>query len=379
MKIAFVTNLPSHYMTRVFELLAQKYNIDFIFFSDLKEPWIDKKNIYSIGNYNGYFMKGVRISRHIKINIRLFVHLLTGRYDVFIQYINGPLELLSTFVVAKVLHKPFILWTDLWFHPDTLFHKLSFPLIRYVYRHSNAIAVWGIHVARYLVSLGVQEENIFYSWGSVDNDLFNLPIHKEVLDELRLQYHIENKNVLLFVGRLSKEKGLFYLLDAYNELRKKEHVCLFLIGHGTEKLNIQKYILKNTIPDVYLLDYIDNKNLITYYALADILVLPSIQTRTYREVWGLVINEAMNQGCAIVATDIVGAAIGGLIENNNNGIVVREQDAVELYNALRSIVGDPQLLNSMKKSSLARIRDWDSKKCYSGFVSAINYVQNNIA
>ncbi len=62
------------------------------------------------------------------------------------------------------------------------------------------------------------------------------------------------------------------------------------------------------------------------YAACDVLVVPSIQTRTFREPWGLVVNEAMNQGLAVIASDSVGAAAGGLVRDGINGLVVPAGD-----------------------------------------------------
>ena len=58
--------------------------------------------------------------------------------------------------------------------------------------------------------------------------------------------------------------------------------------------------------------------------MADVYVLPSITTRLFKEPWGLVVNEAFNQGVPVIATDAVGAAAGGLVENGVNGFVVPE-------------------------------------------------------
>ena len=55
--------------------------------------------------------------------------------------------------------------------------------------------------------------------------------------------------------------------------------------------------------------------------------MPSLRTRSFREPWGLVANEAMNQGLAVIATDEVGAAAGGLVRHERNGLVVPAGDA----------------------------------------------------
>ena len=71
------------------------------------------------------------------------------------------------------------------------------------------------------------------------------------------------------------------------------------------------------------------------YAAADVLVVPSIATRTFREPWGLVVNEAMNQGLPVIASDAVGAVAGGLVRDGRNGLVVRAGDSGALAHAMR--------------------------------------------
>ena len=70
------------------------------------------------------------------------------------------------------------------------------------------------------------------------------------------------------------------------------------------------------------------------YAAADVLVIPSIATRHFLEPWGLVANEAMNQHLPVIATDAVGAAAGGLVRHERNGLVVPAGDPDALAAAL---------------------------------------------
>ncbi len=77
------------------------------------------------------------------------------------------------------------------------------------------------------------------------------------------------------------------------------------------------------------------------YAACDVLVLPSIPTRTFREPWGLVVNEAMNRGLAVIASDAVGAAAGGLVRDGRNGLVVPAGDPAAL--AGRAASGSPPM------------------------------------
>ena len=64
-----------------------------------------------------------------------------------------------------------------------------------------------------------------------------------------------------------------------------------------------------------------------FYAGSDVVVVPSVPTRDFREPWGLVVNEAFNQGVPVIATDAVGAVAGGLVRHERTGLVVPAGDA----------------------------------------------------
>ena len=80
-----------------------------------------------------------------------------------------------------------------------------------------------------------------------------------------------------------------------------------------------------------------------FYAGSDVVVLPSVPTRDFREPWGLVVNEAFNQGVPVIATDAVGAVAGGLVRHERTGLVVPAGDADALAAALRRMHDEPAL------------------------------------
>lgn len=98
------------------------------------------------------------------------------------------------------------------------------------------------------------------------------------------------ENFVLFVGRLSKQKGIDYLMQAAGQLPNIEFK---VVGTGKGEGKIQSLIPKN----VEFLGYVSHERLLDLYARAPIFCLPSIA-----ETFGLVIIEAMASGCAIVST-----------------------------------------------------------------------------
>jgi glycosyltransferase involved in cell wall biosynthesis len=107
------------------------------------------------------------------------------------------------------------------------------------------------------------------------------------------------------------------------------------------------------------------------YAAADVLVLPSIPTRTFREPWGLVVNEAMNRGLAVIATDAVGAAAGGLVRDGHNGIVVPAGDVGALAQALRRLAYEDRLRGCMGKTGREDVRSYTQEAWAAGISRAL--------
>ena len=71
-------------------------------------------------------------------------------------------------------------------------------------------------------------------------------------------------------------------------------------------------------------------------------VVPSVRTSTFREPWGLVANEAMHQGLPVIATTEVGAAAGGLVRHERNGLVVPAGDPAALRAAIERLRDDAE-------------------------------------
>jgi glycosyltransferase involved in cell wall biosynthesis len=81
----------------------------------------------------------------------------------------------------------------------------------------------------------------------------------------------------------------------------------------------------------------------SFYAGSDVVVVPSVPTRDFLEPWGLVVNEAFDQGVAVIASTAVGAAAGGLVRHEQTGLVVPAGDADALAAAVRRLHDDPEL------------------------------------
>src|SRR6201999_2401760 len=101
------------------------------------------------------------------------------------------------------------------------------------------------------------------------------------------------------------------------------------------------------VPGVQVAGALSPENLRNFYAGSGVRAIPSIPSRRFVEPWGLVANEAMNQHCAVIATDAVGAAAGGLVRHGRTGLVVPAGDTGALAAAIRRLYEDRALCKSL--------------------------------
>lgn len=364
-KIAFVTEFCPPYRTGFFERFADRFDVEF-FFCDTREKW------GAYGDFSYQVLDGVRLRDRYNIAYPVFWRLFTYDPDVVV---GSPVEGFgghAAYLYAKVTNTPFVLWTGEWHLPKTTFRTVSFPLIRRIYHGSDAIAVYGPHTRDYLEDLGVDGEKIRIAWNTVDtNEFSNHDPSSE--SELREEWDIsEDAKVVLYVGRLVYEKGVQHLLDGFATSEPK--ICrethLLVVGDGEERAALESKAAD--VDNVTFTGFIDNADLPEYYALADVFVLPSITTDVFKEPWGLVLNEAMSAGAAVIASSSVGAANAGFVRDGENGYVVPERNSDAIADRLETILADEELSERMSVRSREIISEYDYDRMVNGFEAAID-------
>lgn len=375
MKIAFITNFCAHYRRPTFELLAQRADTDFYFFSAGDEWYWQQAHGVERGAFRHQYLRGWRIG-DTRITPTLPWKLLRGGYDVYVKCINGKFALPVTFLIARLRRKPFVLWTGIWMRLHTPIHRLIFPLTRFIYRHADAIVVYGEHVKRYLIGEGVDPARIFVTTHAVDNAAYSRAVDPAELAALRERLGLgQSGAIVLALSRLVAEKGYDALLHAWAAAKtavERNRATLLIVGEGAERGRLEALAAALGVADtVNFAGYVPASQTRPFYALADLFVLPSITTANFKEPWGLVVNEAFNQGLPVIASDAVGAAAGGLVQHGVNGLIVPEQDSGTLARALADLLDQPELRRSMGEAARAAVGLWTNEQMVEGFLQAV--------
>jgi glycosyltransferase involved in cell wall biosynthesis len=251
----------------------------------------------------------------------------SGRFRAVVAGLSGRVALPAAWAGARRARVPVVLWATIWAHPRTAAHALSYVPLRHLYRGADAIATYGPHVSAYVRAKGARGA-VVEAPQSVDNAFWSAAARPERHAPFQA----------MFAGRLAREKGVPVLLRAWLDSGlSAPSAALVLVGGGPIRARAA------ATGAAVLAGPADPEALRNFYAGSDVVVMPSIPTRDFREPWGLVANEAFNQGVPVIATDAVGAAAGGLIEHERTGLVVPAGDPDALAGALRRLHGDPGL------------------------------------
>jgi glycosyltransferase involved in cell wall biosynthesis len=373
-RLAFVQSFCTHYTAGLFTLLAQRLDVEYFFFSDGGEWYWQAEHGVRSGNFPHEYLRGFRMGR-TRIAPALPWKLLSCPARAILSCIDGKFSLPIAYAAARIKRVPFLLWTGVWFRVETPLHRRMFPLTRFLYQNADAIVVYGEHVKRYLATEGVRAERIFVAPHAVDNSLYARPVSESERADLRRKLGIHSgQNVILYLGRLEKAKGIPHLVEAFAASDLQDAV-LVIAGAGSERPALEAAVRNLRLEErVRFAGYVPIEETVCYYALASVVVLPSVTTPQVREPWGLVVNEAFNQGVPVIASDSVGAVVGGLVRDGVNGVVVPEGNSTALARALERVGNDPEAQRRMGAEAKRVIAEWSQEAQAAGFARALEFV-----
>jgi phosphatidyl-myo-inositol alpha-mannosyltransferase len=165
----------------------------------------------------------------------------------------------------------------------------------------------------------------------------------------------DGKTNIVFVGRLEARKGVKFLLEAYQRLKKRyPDIRLIVVGPG---VNLRRrYELKvkmSKIKDVVFTGSVPHEELPRYYQTAHIFCAPA----TGKESFGIVLLEAMAMGKPIVATSIAGYS--SVITSGEQGLLVPPKNSQALAEALERLINNKTLRGEYGAAGLETAKGYD--------------------
>lgn len=176
---------------------------------------------------------------------------------------------------------------------------------------------------------------------------------------------LENKDTasecteILWAGRLLALKHAELLIPLAVSLREKGYSFhITVIGDGEEKESLQESIgRENLSGQITLLGFLKPEEVRGYMERAHIY----LATSDYREGWGAVVNEAMNSGCAVVASHAMGA-VPFLIEHEKNGLIFQSLNGRDLCEKTESLLRDKDKIRALGRAAYQTIsQEWNAE------------------
>ncbi|MEM5807813.1 MAG: glycosyltransferase [Candidatus Aenigmatarchaeota archaeon] len=292
------------------------------------------------------------------ITLDLFNFLKTEKSDIIHVHLPNPLASIATLLSKKknvvvtyhsdIIGKPLAFIAN--FFTENLLKKASTIIVQspnysnsskilQKYKNKTVVIPSCIDVKEYVITKKV----------------------KEKIKKLKSALDLRRKFVVLFVGRLAPYKGLEYLIKAFKKVSDKfgDKIKLLIVGEGDLKQRLINEVVKLKLEkNVKFIGYVKDDDLIAYYNLCDIFVLPSI---TRQEAFGLVQLEAMICGKPVISTNIE-SGVSFVNQHNKTGLIVPPKDPKSLAKAIITLFQNERMRKKFSRNCIKRVKLFFNKE-----------------
>lgn len=336
MKICYVTTIPATIQSFILPLAEYlhentDWDISFICSDDEKfeKSLPEYINFYPVHMERGISVAGVKAMFQIKKILK------KEEFDM-VQY-STPNASLYTAMAAKLAKIPVRLycqWGIAYVGFNGLKRKIFKIVEKFVCGLSTSVQPDSKSNLNFARSEGLYSEkksSVIWNGSAcgVSLDKFNVKRKNEYRSYIREKYNIGRDTfVYIFIGRVTRDKGINELLSAFKRLN--DDSVLFLLGNNEVDTSVNRELYDWSL---------ENKNIIytgnvddveRYLSAADCYVLPS-----YREGFGMSVIEAEAMGVPVIVTDIPGPV--DAVIDNKTGLLVKKADENSLLDAMKKI------------------------------------------
>jgi glycosyltransferase involved in cell wall biosynthesis len=390
MRLAYLVTHPIQYQAPLLRRIAAEPNIylKVFFASDLSlrrfvDPGFSRSIRWDVPLLEGYeyeflpaFGPKDQVSFWLPMSYGLAARLRAGRFDAL--WVHGYMRWhhWTAMVTAKRLGMKVVIRDEATATSSLrgrLKRTLKRPFFFWLQRIADEFMAIGSLNAEYYRKHGVPDEHIFMMPYAVDNAFFQART-LECADRrgrLRAELGLEpERPVILYAGKMNVRKRPGDLLEAYIRLspdgQSEPRPYLLYAGDGEIRRELEEAAAATGWKSIRFLGFLNQSELPAYYDLCDIFVMPTVF-----EPWGLVVNEILNAGKPVIASDQVGC-VPDLVRHGGNGFIFKAGDVADLARALRDILADPQRWAEMGRRSLEIIDRWNFEEDVRGLRAALN-------
>ncbi|MHB8142312.1 MAG: glycosyltransferase [Thermoleophilia bacterium] len=282
-------------------------------------------------------------------------HCEEQEFDLIHAATPGPMGL-TAFLASRILQLPFVTsyHTDIprcvgRITDDKLNEEVAWTYTRWFYRRSDLTFAPSVYTSRDLAGHGLDRHKMAVLYQGIDADRFSPEMRSRRWRE-RLGGG-DGKKVLLFVGRLSREKDLRFLAECYLDIRsRRDDVHLAIVGDGPERRELEDLLGDRAT----FTGWLEGEELAAAFASADLFVFPSSV-----DTAGQVILEAQASGLPVVLCDE-----GGACENiipGRSGLTASSRSLSSFTHGIEQLLdsGDTMAAMSVEARRMTEARSWE--------------------
>ncbi|MBT9252258.1 MAG: glycosyltransferase family 4 protein [Brockia lithotrophica] len=305
MRVALVTNIVSPYRLPVWDIVGKGVDHLHIFFCAERAP----NRIWEIKDLNHYdfeysILPGIQLHFNKRdlsfyLNSSLWYELKKYRPTHLIVTGYETPSYLIAIAYAKLHRIRLVIWWGS--HALSSRSRRGFVALlrKHILRFADAYVTYGTRATDYLIEMGIPDKRIVTGINTVDVERVAW-----LVKSFRSQMgpRTNGRVKFLYVGQLIERKGVRQFLRAFRAL-PKEKAELTIVGYGPLEGELKIFVKDNFLDNVTFAGGTRTlEETARYYAQADVLVMPS-----FREVWGLVVNEALASGLWVLSSKYAGA------------------------------------------------------------------------
>ena len=231
-------------------------------------------------------------------------------------------------LVSKLLNIKTIITNESVYHKQSEFFDLFFSL-------KKTYKIILFYLTDYFFSYGIKSNDFLYRHKVQKPKILSFlnSFDSERLKSLSEIYNKKDDQYFLFVGRISFEKNIDFLIQLAIKLNEaNSNILIKIIGSGPELDRLNSEIRFLNLNNILLIGSIKWENLGEYYSKSLGLILPS-----FFEPWGMVANEAFFYNTPVICSRFCGCA-GDLVINNFNGLVLEDYSLTNTNNNLEIFI-----------------------------------------
>ena len=328
--------------------------------------WINIPNKSRRRNLQGFF--GL-------VNPGLWKLISSADYDAVVIFTGYVCVSFWIALLAAKLHRPAVLFgTDAhalaardgkgW---KSSFKRLAWPRL---FGLADVVIVPSTRGVEMMQSLGIPDERLALTPYAVDNAWWTMQSEVTDRDAVRRSWGVpQDAPVALFCAKLQPWKRPLDLLHAFASADIADSHLVYA-GEGAMRSELEVRAQELGLAGrVHFLGFRNQSQLPAVYCASDLLVLPSEY-----EPFGVVVNEAMLCGCAIVVSDRVGAG-RDLVKAGENGFIFPCGDRNALAAILSETLSDQKRLHRMGANARRRMETWSPNENIQGLLGALDQSQ----